>query len=155
MDIGRLYEKLEKHESSQYFDPKLDILYYLSEISEGKRPPCVNAYLAISNWLAMSRRSGVWTFYEAIEPRQIQDTVDYLRAKGEIEFAKILESGMHDYRNPVYAENYDYPEEWMEEAEGIDTWIREHERWIEVWLEDVLLENKSMIMELKNEGNDL
>ena len=35
--------------------------------------------------------------------------------------------GIHDYHNEKYLENYNYPDEWIEESEIIDKWIFENE----------------------------
>ncbi|MDE7477837.1 MAG: hypothetical protein K2M91_07795 [Lachnospiraceae bacterium] len=48
-----------------------------------KRPLCVTAFLTIVNWFAMSQRSGVWTFYEATSPQDIELTLQFLEQSGD------------------------------------------------------------------------
>ena len=57
-------------------------------------------------------------------------TVRYLRSGREKELADIFEKGIHDYQNPRYASDYNYPQEWLEEAGEIDDWILTHEEWL-------------------------
>ena len=42
----------------------------------------------------------------------------------------MIEKGIHDYQNPQYAEDFEYPEEWITESEEIDAWITEHDGWL-------------------------
>lgn len=50
--------------------------------------------------------------------------------------------GIHDYHNEKYLDNYNYPDEWIEESEIIDKWIFENEINIYRFLRDLILENK-------------
>ena len=49
-----------------------------SPIPDPKKPLCVVTFLTIINWFATSVRSGVWTFYEAARPNDIELTLQFL-----------------------------------------------------------------------------
>ncbi len=112
------------------------------------RPMCVRAFLLIVNWFAMSQRSGVWTFYEATDPKEIELVVRFLEQRGDSDLALILRSGIHDYQNPKYVGNWDYPEEWIEEAKEIDRWIEKKEEWLYQWERELLTDNQTLICSL-------
>ncbi len=58
----------------------------------------------------------------------------------------MLSKGINDYQNPKYADSFDYPQEWMEEADEIDSWIEENTDSIRKWLYDYLVANKEYIV---------
>lgn len=147
-DLNYLYKKLEEISYKDFYMVEADFFLCLCDIPCAKRPPCVKAFLIISNWLGTSQRSGVWTFYESTSPEEIADAADYLKQQGQNELADFLEKGMLDYHNPVYAQNYDYPDEWIEESELIDKWIWEHENELREWLYCLLSSNKDKIMNI-------
>ncbi len=60
----------------------------------------------------------------------------------------MIGKGIHDYQNPRYAEDFEYPEEWITESEEIDAWIKEHDDWLCHWLYDYLLRNENRIIAL-------
>lgn len=146
MDIASLSNKLNSISYKDLFEIEPEIFMYFSQTSFENRLPCVNAYLAVSNWLGTSLRSGVWTFYEAAKPNEINAVLAFLRENNDIDLADVFEKGVHDYQNPVYAENYDYPEAWIEESEEIDQWIWEHEDWLWQWEYRLLIDNISLIL---------
>lgn len=111
---------------------------------EGK-PSVVTAFLTIANWFAMSLRSGAWTFYEAWNPNDIYITLDFFKKSGDEDIAAIFSYGIHDYQNPKYAKNYDYPKEWIEQSDKIDKWIAEHEEFMIQWEQKLLVNNKDLI----------
>ena len=121
---------------------------FVKQGSVERRPACVTAFLTIVNWFAMSQRSGVWTFYEAADPNEIELTIQFLTERGDRELASIFRYGAHDYQNPKYAGNWKYPEEWIEEAREIDQWITEHETWLYGWERGLLLENQTLLCSL-------
>ena len=49
--------------------------------------------------------------------------------------------GNHDYRNEKYQDNYDYPQEWIDESEQIDQWITENEKKIILICQEILKTN--------------
>ena len=145
MDISILFNNLEKIDYQELYKMETDIFLSLDCIPDETRPPCVNAFLIISSWFGTSQRSGVWTFYEATKAEKIYSVLQFLKENGDNELAQILEKGMHDYQNPVYAENFDYPEEWIKEADEIDKWIMEHEDWLWKWKYKLLIDNKECL----------
>ena len=147
--IEKLYELLSNIDSDEFYTLEaefLKVLYY--DIAENDKPLCVTAFLTIANWFAVSLRSGVWTFYEATSPKDINLTVEFLKKTDNQELTDIFCFGIHDYQNPKYALNFDYPDEWIEESEKIDTWIVEHEDWLYNWERNLLLKNKELICSL-------
>lgn len=144
--LTNLYKKLEEISYEDFYLLETDFFICLHSIAYEKRLPCVKAFLIISSWFGTSQRSGVWTFYEATDSQEIAEVVDYLKSNKQNELASFLEKGMHDYHNPIYAENFDYPSEWIEESELIDEWIWGHENMLWKWLYYILYNNKELIM---------
>lgn len=70
-----------------------------------------------------------------------------MRANGEMEMADVYAHGIHDYANERY-QKYDYPEEWLDEAEEIDEWIKANEEYIYKWMYDLILEHKNEVVKL-------
>ena len=56
--------------------------------------------------------------------------------------------GVHDYQNEQYAGSYNYPSEWIDEAEKIDEWITAHEVWLYAWERKLLTDSKELICSL-------
>ena len=151
--IAQLYKRLKLTDSKDFYTIEPDFFLCLSSDSDRASLPCVNAFLTVSAWFGTSERSGVWTFYESANPPDVQKAADYLRAAGETALAAVLESGMHDYQNPVYAEEFSYPEEWMIEAAEIDRWIQKHAAQLQDLLYRLLLEHEDCILNLRNADN--
>ena len=59
----------------------------------------------------------------------------------------MLQKGNHDYQDPQYQADFDYPEEWITESEEIDRWIVVHEQEIMQHLTDELLAHRQQITE--------
>ena len=51
---------------------------------------CVKALLIISSWFGMLQRSGVWTFYEATNPKEIADAVNDLKNRKKMNWRNYL-----------------------------------------------------------------
>ncbi len=146
--IEKLYQQLEEINDQDLYllEPEFcKELYY--HIPPEKRPLCVIAFFTIINWFAMSQRSGVWTFYEATPPEDIQLTIRFLEEKDDDELVPIFRYGIHDYQNPNYAGNFNYPDIWIEESEKIDQWITNHEIWLYGWERKLLNDNKELIID--------
>uniref|UniRef100_UPI00405719BF hypothetical protein n=1 Tax=Agathobacter sp. TaxID=2021311 RepID=UPI00405719BF len=79
----------------------------------------------------------------------MESTIQYLKESGDDELASVFAKGIHDYQNPKYAKNYDYPKEWLEEAKEIDEWISEQEDWLWKWEYDILIKNRDSILKIK------
>lgn len=147
--IETLYQKLAKTDSWDFYLSESEFcqeLYY--HIAADKRPPCATAFLTVVNWFAMSQRSGVWTFYEAASPQEIQLTLEFLEQRGDGELAAMLRYGAHDYQNPKYAGNWNYPDSWIEESQTIDRWIADHEDWLYRWEQTLLADHKDLLCSL-------
>lgn len=145
-NLNLLYQKLLETDYKGLDKLEADFLMKLYVDFSENPLPWITSFLTISNWLASSLRSGVWTFYEVWNLQQMRITVEYLRETGEEELADIFEKGIHDYQNPQYAQNYDYPEEWLEEASGIDDWIWQHQDDLQKWEYNTLIINKDSIL---------
>lgn len=118
----------------------------LQKIPDDAKSDVVVAFLTISNWKGTSLRSGVWTFYESVQQKDLEITSAYLTNAGQIELAEVFSRGIHDYQNPMYAECFDYPSEWMDEADEIDRWISTHEHWLDAWMRNLLLKSKDTVI---------
>lgn len=147
-DIAKLYEALAATWDRDFQRIEAEFFMMLQNIPDSKKTDAVVTFLTISNWKGTSLRSGVWTFYESARQRDLQITSAYLTNDGQIELAEVFSRGIHDYQNPVYAENFDYPSEWMDEADEIDHWISTHEHWLDAWMCNLLLKSKDTVIEL-------
>ncbi len=94
-----------------------------------------------------SLRDGVWTFYEYTDDETIKKTADYLHAAACAGLKENFTLGIHDYHNEIYKDNYDYPEEWLEESEIIDRWIFDNETQIYREIKRLVLKNKHAFAE--------
>ena len=92
----------------------------------------------------------VWQYYEsgAFQKGKFERVLSFLKANGEEEMADVYACGIHDYANERYQNNYDYPEEWFDEAEEIDDWISANEGDIYKWMYNLILEQKSEVLKL-------
>lgn len=150
--IEILYQKLEDSDLSKFYTIGAAFcvqLYY--HIPASQRPPCADAFLTVSNWHATSRRSRVWIFYEAASDKDIATTLQFLEKSGETELASIFRLGAHDYKNPIYSDNFDYPEDWITEADTIDEWIKNHEKKLYLFERSLLLDNRELLCTLCGE----
>lgn len=148
MELEKLYEQLNLLAMDDFEQIEAAFFQKLQSVPDKIKPQSIVAFLNISNWQGISVRSGVWTFYESANPKDLVTTSEYLVQKGQIELAAIFNSGIHDYQNPQYAQNYDYPNEWMEESDLIDSWIMVHIKQLNEWKRELLLENRNIIINL-------
>ncbi|MBR1735843.1 MAG: hypothetical protein IJ736_02340 [Firmicutes bacterium] len=146
-EIKRIYDKLELLDYGDFYKVESDFLMYFWK-NDKMSDPIVNTFSVVSNWHAMSQRSGVWTFYEATGKSVIQSAVEHLKGINDTELAAMIEKGIHDYGDPIYQENFDYPQEWIDEADIIDDWIGKNEEWLLHWYYDYLIRYKEQIMKL-------
>ena len=147
-NIKLLYDKLKSITSLDFYTLESDFFIFLYSLPNKTDYPFINAFLIVSSWFGTSERSGVWTFYEATPQSDIQKAVVYLKQHNDTELAYIIESGIHDYQNPVYLNDFEYPEEWISESEEIDKWIDEHRDWLCQWLYNFLIANEKIIVDL-------
>lgn len=148
-NIEKLYQKLSEIDNEEFYLIEGEFILELYHcVPTEKRPLCVTALFTVSNWFAMSQRSGVWTFYEATAPKDIESTIQFLELEGDAELASKLRYGAHDYQNSKYDGNWNYPEEWIEESEEIDQWITDHENELFMWEKMLLIDNKKTICSL-------
>lgn len=112
-------------------------------------PDIAFMFMEISNWEGMSLRCGVWQYYEsgAFQKGKFERVLSYLKTKNEEKMASIYAYGIHDYANEKYQENYEYPEEWIDESDKIDKWISDNEVYIHKWMHELILEHKNEIFE--------
>lgn len=116
--------------TNNFYDDETELFLKLNSIKKEKRPISVTAFLVLSEWCGTSLRSGVWTFYEKAQADDIVKTAEYLDNKGYDKIAEYILKGIHDYKNPEYAEDCNYPSEWLAEADKTDSWILKNERYI-------------------------
>lgn len=146
-DIEILYQQLLTITDDCFYQLEADFFMELQRVPEEKKNQVIVAFLTISDWHATSLRSGVWTFYEVANQKMLLSTADYLSHIGENEFSTIFRKGIHDYQNQKYSDNYDYPNEWIEEADTIDQWIMRNENWLSNWKRNLLIKHKEFIMQ--------
>lgn len=145
VEIQSLYRALNSIDYTHFYELEPNFCLCFSSDRRKAEIPLINAFLVVSNWQATSFQSGVWTYYEATDPQMIKNAVNFLKKNSYKELAEIISKGIHDYQNPQYAVEYDYPEKWLEESEEIDNWISEHEDYLQKWLYDLLIDNKEII----------
>ena len=144
-DIERIIEQLDRVTDDNFFQIEADLFMAFQRIPNEKKPSSVIAFLSVSNWQGASLRSGVWTFYEIADTNDLMITSEYLIQTQQTELADIFAKGIHDYQNPQYADNFDYPHEWMEESVIIDDWIFNNEKQLIEWKRNVLMEIRASI----------
>lgn len=142
-----LFDKLKSINASDFYTIESDFFSTLYSVPNKTSYPFINAFLMVSSWFGTSERSGVWTFYEATNRSDIQNAVDHLKQNGDTELANIMESGIHDYQDPIYLNDLEYPEDWISGTEVIDKWIGEHRDSLFQWLYEFLITNEKRIME--------
>ncbi|MBD5519124.1 MAG: hypothetical protein HDR07_11830 [Lachnospiraceae bacterium] len=144
--------ELSGHESFWEYDGEFFMLFYnrFKDTPFTDIPDIAFMYMEINNWWGMSVRSGVWQYYEsgAFEKGKFERVLSFLKTNGEEEMANVYACGIHDYTNERYQKNYDYPEEWFDEAERIDEWISGNEGYIYKWMYDLILGHKSEVIKL-------
>lgn len=147
-DLNQLYQKLLEINYKDMYEIETDFFTKLYDDFSEKQLPWITSFLIISTWFGTSMRSGVWTFYEVGNVHEMEITVRYLRVSGDNELADIFEKGIHDYQNPKYVPDCDYPEEWLEEADEIDDWISKHEDDLWKWKYNILIMNRDSILNI-------
>lgn len=106
------------------------------------KPDFVYAFLGLSSWMGTSLRSGVWTYYESTDKKEIDTVIKYLNQyDSENAIAGMYTLGNHDYGDANYQDDFEYPKEWIEESEKIDKWILDNEETIIRFLQDILRNN--------------
>lgn len=139
-EISKKIEMLKLAQDDELCELELDLfgLIYDKKNTSG----IIECFLTLSNWIGFSLRDGVWTFYEYTDDQSIEKTKKFLEIKNWIELTDMYKLGMHDYHNKKYLDNYNYPDEWIEESEIIDNWIFENEISLYKFLKDMILENE-------------
>lgn len=144
-DWGPLYQRLSEIGHPGMYRLEADFFIKLYRAFPADRPLWVTAFLTVSSWFGTSGRSGVWTFYEAKDPKEVRAAACYVRKQGDRELADVLEKGLHDYQDPRYAKGWDYPKEWLEEAAEIDDWIEAHRDDLWEWEYRILMAHKDCL----------
>ncbi len=153
-DINELIvsAELSGHESFWKYDGAFFMLFYnkFKNTQFTDIPDIAFMYMEINNWQGMSVRCGVWQYYEsgAFETGKFEKVLAFLKTNGEEKMADVYARGIHDYANERYQKNYDYPDEWFDEAEEIDEWISNNEEYIYKWMYDLILAHKSEILKV-------
>ena len=140
------------HESFWEYDGEFFMLFYnrFKNTPFTDIPDIAFMYMEINNWQGMSLRCGVWQYYEsgAFQKGKFERVLTFLETKNEEEIASIYAYGIHDYANEKYQENYNYPEEWIDESDKIDKWISDNEVYLYKWMYDLILEHKGEVLKL-------
>ncbi|MBR1593049.1 MAG: hypothetical protein IJ666_08615 [Ruminococcus sp.] len=153
--LEKLLETVEKSSENEYYSYDTDIFYLFEDILKAV-PDCIFArvYIMIDNWLGISMRDGVWTFYENFAGnRGLADTVEYLKHIGENQMAVVFAYGIHPYDDKKY-DDFHYPLEWIEDSDEIDDWIYDNESKIISVQRDIILSNKEIIKSINSKSKD-
>ena len=112
-EIRKIIEKMKLATDDELCERELDLfaLIYDKKDAGGM----IECFLTLSNWVGFSLRDGVWTFYEYTNDETIENVKVFIETKNWNKLSDMFQLGIHDYHNEKYLENYDYPEEWIEE----------------------------------------
>ncbi len=141
-ETKKIVEKLKTALDDELWELELDLFGLIYDKKE--KSDIIEIFLVLSNWVGLSLRDGVWTFYEYTSTDSIEKVRKYLITVDWNELITMYELGIHDYHNKIYLDNYNYPEEWIEESELIDKWIFENEIKIFRFLKNIIIENESI-----------
>ncbi len=141
-ETKKIVEKLKTALDDELWKLELDLFGLIYDKKE--KSDIIEIFLVLSNWVGLSLRDGVWTFYEYTSTDSIEKVRKYLITVDWNELVNMYELGIHDYHNEIYLDNYNYPEEWIEESEVIDKWIFENEIEIYRFLKNIIIENESI-----------
>ena len=145
-EIEKLFETVEKSTENEYYSYDADFFHLFENILKNA-PDCTFArvYIMLDNWLGISMRDGVWTFYESFAGnRGLKDTVDYLNYIGEKQMAVVFAYGIHPYNDKEF-DGLHYPLEWIDDSDEIDDWISANENKIINVQKNIILSNKEII----------
>lgn len=148
---------IDSLESSGYemfweYEEQFFMLFYdrFKNIPFTEIPDTAFMFMEINNWHGMSFRCGVWQYYESgsFQEGKFERVLSFFKSKNEEEMASVYAYGIHDYANEKYQEDFNYPQEWIDEADKIDKWISDNEVCLYKWMYDLILDNKSEILKL-------
>lgn len=140
MNIQELVLKAISIEIDDFYLIESELFIELYNIQN--KPDFITVLLNLSSWMGTSMRSGVWTYYESADLENIDVTRKYISEKiGDEELINMYTQGINDYGNEIYQDNYDYPQEWLDESEQIDKWINLNMKLIIKIFQDILRDN--------------
>lgn len=153
--LSQLMDSLESsgYEMFRVYDGHFFMLFWdrFKNIPFKDIPDTVFMFMEMNNWQGMSHRCGVWQYYESgsFQKGKFERVLSILRSKNEKDMAAIYAYGIHDYANAEYRDNFNYPKEWIDEADRIDKWISDHEAFLYKWRYNLILDHKSEILKLE------
>lgn len=153
--LHKLIDSLEAsgYETFREYDAQFFMLFYdkFKNIPFRDVPDTAFIFMEVNNWQGMSLRCGVWQYYESgsFQKGKFERVLSLLRSKNEKDMAAIYAYGIHDYANAEYQGNFNYPKEWIDEADRIDKWISDHEAFLYRWRCDLILNYKNEILKLE------
>lgn len=148
MEFAKLYQKLETTDRCAFHQVDADFLLETLQMRKDDLPDCLRIYSTISQWFGTSLRSGVWTYYEMEDMRELQLTAQYLSGDSWKELYRMFCLGIHAYQSPQFIGNFNYPREWIDESSSIDEWIMKNEQKLYEWQREFLLEHRDEICAL-------
>lgn len=143
-EVEKIIEMLKQAPDDELCELELD-LFGLIYDKKGASSS-IECFLTLSNWVGFSLRDGVWTFYEYTNDESIDKLKKFLESQDWHELKDMYKMGMHDYHNEKYLDNYNYPDEWIEESEIIDRWIFENEISLYRFLKNLVLEDEESFL---------
>ncbi len=123
--IDRYFSDIKEYDSKIEL---MNIAYGELDKCSGTDKEWIIALSEVMSWQAASYRSGVWTYYDALNGDSAEVMINYSKGNNEILEKYVL--GIRNYEN----------EELMDE---IDVWIQNNEGKIYEYLENILQENKT------------
>ena len=142
-DLATLYQQLpnaSRQDLPALMEAFADI--FRAEVHLELRPPCVAAFLTVENWVSTSQNGGVWTFYQLSNAVQLGTALQFLASDPEL--SAVFAKGLHQVRLPAYMEQT-YPEEWIQDAHAVDSWIAQNRDKLLEWERSLLLDNQAAI----------
>ncbi|MGN0696508.1 MAG: hypothetical protein ACI4J5_07090 [Oscillospiraceae bacterium] len=146
-NIGDFYKRLSDTNNDHFELEGMIIDFYCAVIDDDEYTEKSEALLLFKelyDWYCGGTDEGTWQYYERAGKTEEELALAHLKKCGMDEAAKMYALGMHDYS--VYDRNAEnYPQEWMDEAERIDSFIMDNEDNILMMLRNILLENRGEI----------
>ena len=141
MKVTSIIEKGIEVSTKNFYFIETELFLALHSLKD--KPDFVSVFLELSSWRGSSLRSGVWTYYEATDKKQVEAVIRYLqRYSSDEEICRMYALGNHEYSDEKYQSEFEYPQEWIEESEIIDKWIFENEECITEYMQKILRSNK-------------
>lgn len=140
--IDDIFKELDSQDKYDRANAILDIFGLIYDKRNTNSPEWLNAFIEISTWQGASLRDGVWTYYEGRLLSIVEKTSQFLKLSTYTELYQMYTYAIHDYSDEIFDEQI---EVWIQESEKVDEWIFKNEIQIDIWLKNIILDNKEQI----------